>query len=149
MGNVTLPCVNKPREGAAYPTVKEMCQHEAVVIMPQESITVLKTLDLGSGPLEDIGVVTVADLDFGDDEEGDDEDEDDYDGFEYANDEAFIIEGDASEDQPDAEDLVAETNFDEELEELEIPLYDYYDDEVAEEDDEDGETFRNKVEEEP
>merc|ERR1739848_306733 len=147
MGNVTLPCVNKPREGAAYPTVKEMCQHEAVVIMPQESITVLKTLDLGSGPLEDIGVVTVADLDFGDgnDEEGEDEDDYDYD-FEYADDEAFIIEGDASEDQPDAEDLVAETNFDEELEELEIPLYDYYDDEVAEEDDE---TFRNKVEEEP
>merc|ERR1712048_1459150 len=123
-----------------------MCQHEAVVIMPQESITVLKTLDLGSGPLEDIGVVTVADLDFGDDEE----DEDDYDyGFEYADDEAFIIEGDASEDQPDAEDLVAETNFDEELEELEIPLYDYYDDEGAEEDAEDDETFRNKVEEEP
>merc|ERR1712157_265070 len=114
--NVTLPCVNKPREGAAYPTVKEMCQHQAVVIMPQESVTVLKTLDLGSPPLNDSGILTAADMDFGD-EEGGDEEGDDY-GFEYADDEDFFIEADANEDQPDPEVLLAETNFEEELEEL-------------------------------
>jgi len=152
--DMSLPCVNKPKKGGpAYPTVKEMCQHQAVVIMPQESITVLKTLDLGSPPLNDSGILTAADMDFGD-EEGGDEEGDDY-GFEYADDEDFFIEADANEDQPDPKALVALTNF-EKLEELEIPLYDDYDeveeDEGNQEDEgdqEDNEAFRNKVSEEP